>query len=125
MAGEQSSDRFRGRVDQINISSDSTPPNSKDEQRTYLDEYSGSPLETSIEVGQRPTKKFPAQIFEMLDHAEKDGLSHIISWQPHGRCFVMHMPSEIDDVLKRYLPGITKKRSFQRQASEAKNVHCH
>jgi hypothetical protein len=26
----------------------------------------------------------------MLNELKSDGLDHIISWQPHGRCFVVH-----------------------------------
>jgi hypothetical protein len=30
----------------------------------------------------------------MLGDLEADGLSHIVSWQPHGRCFVVHKQKE-------------------------------
>jgi HSF-type DNA-binding len=61
---------------------------------------------------------FPTKLFEMLDLVERDGLSHVISWQPHGRCFVIHRTTELEALLSRYLPGINKTRSFQRQASK-------
>jgi HSF-type DNA-binding len=60
---------------------------------------------------------FPIKLFEILDLVEKDGFSRIISWQPHGRCFVIHRPMELETFLARYMPGTNKIRSFQRQAS--------
>jgi HSF-type DNA-binding len=73
-------------------------------------------------AGNQSSKKaaalaFPAKLFEILDLVEKDGLSRILSWQPHGRCFVIHRPKDLESVLVRYFPGINKARSFQRQAS--------
>jgi HSF-type DNA-binding len=60
---------------------------------------------------------FPIKLFEILELVEKDGFSRIISWQPHGRCFVIHRPMELETFLARYMPGTNKIRSFQRQAS--------
>jgi HSF-type DNA-binding len=51
----------------------------------------------------------------MLDRAEELGLSHIISWQPHGRCFVVHDRDAFLPVLSLLMPGMTKWKSFQRQ----------
>lgn len=31
-------------------------------------------------------QSFPVRLHYMLSEMEKDGLSHIVSWQPHGRC---------------------------------------
>lgn len=58
---------------------------------------------------------FPIKLHNILDQVEADGLSHIISWQPHGRCFVIHKPKEFADFI---MPGYfrqTKLTSFQRQ----------
>lgn len=35
-------------------------------------------------------KSFPVRLHYMLSDLEKEGLSHIASWQPHGRCFAVH-----------------------------------
>ena len=35
---------------------------------------------------------FPLKLHAVLDQVEADGLGHIVSWQPHGRCFVIHQP---------------------------------
>mmetsp|Transcript_1004 Transcript_1004/g.1947 ORF Transcript_1004/g.1947 Transcript_1004/m.1947 type:complete len:444 (+) Transcript_1004:244-1575(+) len=58
---------------------------------------------------------FPIKLHTILDQVEADGLGHIISWQPHGRCFVIHKPKEFADHI---MPGYfrqTKLTSFQRQ----------
>jgi hypothetical protein len=37
---------------------------------------------------------FPAKLHYMLSELEKEGLEHIVSWQPHGRCFIIHKQSQ-------------------------------
>jgi len=45
---------------------------------------------------------FPLKLHAVLDQVEADGLAHVISWQPHGRCFVIHKPKEfVDHVMPR------------------------
>jgi hypothetical protein len=58
---------------------------------------------------------FPIKLHRILDQVAAEGLSHIISWQPHGRCFVIRKPKEFAD---HVMPGYfrqTKLTSFQRQ----------
>jgi len=38
----------------------------------------------------------------------------VVSWQPHGRCFVVHKPKEFVDLLPKYFK-LSKLASFQRQ----------
>lgn len=57
---------------------------------------------------------FPYRLYEMLQLVESDGLDHIVSWQPHGRCFVVHKPEEFTAILPRYFK-LSKIASFQRQ----------
>ncbi|KAL7464016.1 hypothetical protein ACHAXS_004361 [Conticribra weissflogii] len=58
---------------------------------------------------------FPVKLHEMLDRIEADGLAHVVSWQPHGRCFVVHKPKEfVNHVMPKYFKQ-TKMASFQRQ----------
>lgn len=45
--------------------------------------------------------KFPARLHRMLSGVEKDGLDHIVSWRPHGRCFGVN---KAKDFVKRILP---------------------
>jgi hypothetical protein len=47
-------------------------------------------------------KNFPVQLFIMLREVEADGLSHIVSWQPHGRAFLVHDKEEfVNQVIPR------------------------
>mmetsp|Transcript_6568 Transcript_6568/g.9816 ORF Transcript_6568/g.9816 Transcript_6568/m.9816 type:complete len:341 (-) Transcript_6568:232-1254(-) len=62
---------------------------------------------------------FPIKLHNMLEHIEliEPELSHIISWQPHGRCFIVHKPrlfSEDPQGLARFFKQ-KKYASFQRQ----------
>lgn len=50
----------------------------------------------------------------MLETVDADGHSHIVSWQPHGRCFVVHKPKEFVELLPNYFK-LSKLPSFQRQ----------
>lgn len=40
---------------------------------------------------------FPIKLHAVLDQVEADGLAHVISWQAHGRCFLIHDPKEFVD----------------------------
>jgi hypothetical protein len=45
---------------------------------------------------------FPGRLHKMLRGVEAEGLSHIVSWQPPGRCFVVHKPKEfVRDILHK------------------------
>ena len=35
---------------------------------------------------------FPLKLHELLEKAEEENLTHIVSWQSHGRAFVVHDP---------------------------------
>jgi HSF-type DNA-binding len=37
---------------------------------------------------------FPLKLHAVLDQVEADGLAHVISWQGHGRAFLIHKPKE-------------------------------
>lgn len=58
---------------------------------------------------------FPVKLHQVLESVEKDGLGDVISWQPHGRCFIVRKP---DIFISRVMPAYfnqTKIASFQRQ----------
>jgi hypothetical protein len=58
---------------------------------------------------------FPVKLHTMLDAIERDGYAHIVSWQPHGRCFVVHKPKEfVSHIMPKYFKQ-SKMASFQRQ----------
>lgn len=47
---------------------------------------------------------FPVKLHTVLSQVEADGFSHIVSWQPHGRCFVIHKPKEfVEHIMPRYV----------------------
>lgn len=45
---------------------------------------------------------FPEKLYKMLQEADKVGFEDVVSWQPHGRCFVVHQP-------KRFVAEILPK----------------
>lgn len=58
---------------------------------------------------------FPIKLHEMLDKIEKDGHADVVSWQPHGRCFLVHKPKEFaEHVMPTYFK-MSKFPSFLRQ----------
>lgn len=63
------------------------------------------------------TVPFPMKLHEMLDHIAlyETELSSIVSWQPHGRCFLVKKIKEFSrDILPRFFDQ-KKYASFQRQ----------
>jgi hypothetical protein len=53
--------------------------------------------------GRMKEHSFPVKLHDMLDQIDNAGLSHIVSWQPHGRCIVVHKPVEFAlHILPRY-----------------------
>jgi HSF-type DNA-binding len=61
------------------------------------------------------SKRFPEKLFRLLGRAELESFNHIISWQPHGRCFVVHLREAFIGLLPVLMPGLTRWKSFQRQ----------
>jgi HSF-type DNA-binding len=58
---------------------------------------------------------FPLKLHAILDAIEQDGYDKVISWQPHGRCFIIHKPKDfVEYVMPKYF-NHTKISSFQRQ----------
>jgi len=35
------------------------------------------------------TVPFPVKLHRLIEYAEAEGLTDIVGWQPHGRCFVI------------------------------------
>jgi hypothetical protein len=60
------------------------------------------------------TTPFPLKLHAMLDGVKVEGYEDVVSWQPHGRCFVVHKPAEFVALLPRYFK-LSKLASFQRQ----------
>jgi hypothetical protein len=49
----------------------------------------------------RGEQNFPVMLHYMLNELEKDGMDNIVSWQPHGRCFLVHKQQQF---LEHVLP---------------------
>lgn len=87
----------------------------------YLNETEDQALHSREETRKAPrggvTTPFPVKLHNLLESNE---WSDIISWQPHGRCFVIRKPEEfIKNVMPRHFRQ-TKLTSFQRQL----NLYC-
>jgi hypothetical protein len=58
---------------------------------------------------------FPEKLHDMLTKAKPQRFDHIVSWQPHGRSFIVHQPELfVQQVMPRFFKQ-SKLRSFQRQ----------
>jgi len=45
---------------------------------------------------------FPWRLHDMLEAVEIEGLTDVVSWQPHGRAFTVHKPNKfVENVLPR------------------------
>lgn len=66
------------------------------------------------EESRRPPPPFPIKHHQMLEYVDADGNAHVVSCQPHGRCFVVHQPEAFKEILPRYFK-LSKIASFQRQ----------
>lgn len=58
---------------------------------------------------------FPLKLHAVLEQVEIDGYASVVSWSPHGRCFVIHKPKQfVEEVMPKYFRQ-SKLTSFQRQ----------
>jgi HSF-type DNA-binding len=52
-------------------------------------------------------RNFASQLHVLLNNAERDGIAHLVSWQPHGRAFLVHNKDEfVNTILPRYVQSI-------------------
>ena len=58
---------------------------------------------------------FPRRLHEVLNEIEREGYEAVVSWQPHGRCFIIHQPRLFDQIVMPKYFGQSKFSSFQRQ----------
>merc|ERR1712226_1595410 len=66
-------------------------------------------------TSRRAADPFPVQLHMMLDTIEREGYAHVVSWQPHGRCFVIHDQKEFNSFVMPKFMKHTKFPSFRRQ----------
>ena len=61
-------------------------------------------LPPTVNEPERGGTTFPLRLHHMLSQIEMGGLSHIVSWQPHGRCFIVHQQEDfVNQVLPMYV----------------------
>lgn len=69
------------------------------------------------------TTPFPLKLHYMLNATQAAGMEDIVSWQPHGRCFVVHKPKEFVELLPEYFK-LSKLPSFQVRYTDGGSVDC-
>lgn len=57
---------------------------------------------------------FPLKLYEMLERVEAEGCQDVVSWQSHGRCFLVHDVARFKETLPNFFK-LSKIASFQRQ----------
>jgi len=78
-------------------------------EHTYLDhsnEIDTSFQNTSMSGGKATNaadRNFPVKLHYMLSELEADNQNHIVSWAPHGRCFVVH--DQVGTLILLYFSG--------------------
>jgi len=73
-----------------------------DQSFKYRDFANAEPSADKAPSGERRAGgNFPVRLHYLLMQIENDNLSHIVSWQTHGRCFVVHKQ---DQFVKQILP---------------------
>lgn len=62
-----------------------------------------------------PSSHFPEILHKILSIADEEGHNDILSWQPHGRCFMIrHRDRLVSEIMPKYFRQ-TRFASFQRQ----------
>lgn len=89
------------------------PANMCDSPRKFSKhQHSSDMTSSSSKIG--TITAFPVKLHDMLEQMEDESLSHVISWQPHGRCFVVHQAAAFKQLLPNFFK-LSKIASFQRQ----------
>ena len=72
--------------------------------------------EEEDEASEKKRVTFPLKLYQLLQDVERDGNSHIISWQPNGTSFAVRRPKEfVAKLMPKYFGGGTKMNTFQKQ----------
>jgi HSF-type DNA-binding len=86
---------------------DTTESDSPEQRRTSYSRQEPCVEKVKLSNGHRTVgENFPAKLHYILSEIERDGFEHIISWQPHGRCFMIRKPNELE---QKILPLYVKK----------------
>jgi len=93
-----------------------------DNNRSYSDFSQFTDEEALMQIGHTSNQKstietFPIKLHKIMERADVDGYSHIISWLPHGRAIRIHdSKAFVAKIMPRYF-YISKYTSFIRQLS--------
>jgi HSF-type DNA-binding len=82
---------------------------------SYHDLSLSVPTASDLASGHRGSRRFPHILFRVLERAGVDCYQHIISWQPHGRCFKVHDRLAFKALLSVLMPDMSQWKSFQQQ----------
>mmetsp|Transcript_20123 Transcript_20123/g.38154 ORF Transcript_20123/g.38154 Transcript_20123/m.38154 type:complete len:446 (+) Transcript_20123:112-1449(+) len=94
-------------------------------QHHYHDFVGAAPMKTSSAEAANQSKKskggiafpFPSVLHAMLERSDHEGFDDIVSWQPHGRAFIVHSPTRFVNEIMPLFFRQTRFASFQRQLS--------
>lgn len=100
--------------DPPNISNSNPPPINYQTKAVTMKGYKDYAHDPVTDGRNRANTWFVNRLFDMLENADSDGISGIICWQPHGRCFIMRDQAKLNDILPKYFK-VTKTSSFLRQ----------
>lgn len=79
----------------------------EDSMLQSMDQYSesgheGDDYDKSIAKG-GVTTPFPWKLHDMLDEMAEKGEHSVVTWQPHGRAFMVHQPKEfVNEIMPHY-----------------------
>lgn len=70
-----------------------------------------------LKILQRKANRFPDRLYKMLEYIDLEGqhLAHIVSWQHHGRSFVVHNVKLFEDQVLEHFFNQKHYSSFRRQ----------
>ena len=72
----------------------------------------------------QPNSNFPSKLHIMLHEIHRDNMEHIVSWQSHGRCFIVHDIKEFENkILPRYVQESKMKKSTFSSSLDPKSIH--
>jgi len=92
--------------------------NTKSKDMTYRDHCNNNALEgLSVSTKGGLYIPFPEKLFNMLQYIDlqEPELANIVSWQPHGRCFLVHDVPRFESIILRRFFGHNRNSSFLRE----------
>merc|ERR1719410_1789097 len=100
-----------------------TSSNGKSTERKVYRDFSRVSDDTVLSLTKNSTKtgrsrqqdSFPVKLHAIIERAEIDAYTSIISWLPHGRAFKIHSQEQFMNIIARKYFYFTLMKSFQRQ----------